>query len=142
MSKINFKEMATRLAGNSVGAVGGRVLSKKVLGNLSPTVKGLAMIALGSFGPAFAGKSGKGFIGDVGAGLTAAGAIELGEAFMPTLFEPSAPPVAGIGDEATWAEDNFENVAGFELENGGGVAGFELENGGGIAGPDATALDY
>jgi hypothetical protein len=112
MKKFNFKKIAMKAAGVSGGAVIG-VASNKLLGKFDPKIRGGAKILAGAILPEFASKSA--FVGDMGSGLIAIGAMELAESFIPGLG--ASAPVSGIGSDEEYITDNEYNLAGIDDEN-------------------------
>ena len=120
MKKFDFKKIGMNAAGVSTGAVGGQMLNKiGFVGNLKPVIRGALKIVAGAVLPELAPKNQ--FIGDVGNGVIAAGAID---AFSG--MTNNTAPVEGIeGDQ--FVEDQFvvdedidddnEEVSGLENEN-------------------------
>jgi hypothetical protein len=113
VKKMNFTKIASNVIGVSAGAVGGRILSKKVLSKVPAVLRGVGMVAVGAFGPSMLKMPDTESFGD---GLIAAGAIELAEKFIPTA-------ISGIGESDDEDGIDFEDegfiedpISGFEDE--------------------------
>jgi hypothetical protein len=94
--KIDFKKIATRVAGTAAGAVGAEIAGNKLMATMDPALRGGIKIALGAFAPALAPKVD--ILGDVGNGFIASGSIDLARKFIPAMMGSApAAPVQGIG---------------------------------------------
>ena len=118
MKKFDFKKIGMRIAGVSAGAVGGELLNKAhVIGNLSPTLRGGIKIVAGAVLPELMPK--QVFLGHIGDGLIAAGAIDT----YNGLTSPPVEGLEGIGDkfDDKFVVDNDYDVQGFDDDPINGV---------------------
>lgn len=113
MAKFDFKKAGMKILGIGAGAVGGEVLSAKLLPKMDPALRGGLKIAAGAFGPTFMKGKGSDLVSNIGDGLIASGAIELAKKFIPDLVNPVS--TAGVGllpeKENYVIDEDFEQVA-------------------------------
>ena len=133
--KIDFKMVATKMAGHATGAAVYTQINKLkfMKDQTNPQIKGFITAALGYIGiPMIAekmklgGKASKAdFISHVGEGVGIVGVMQLANAFVPgTATRPALfpqisgyeeNPVSGLG--LITEEDNMEGVAGYGDDN-------------------------
>ena len=125
MQKMNFKAIGTKLAGVTVGTIGGDILSNKLLpATMDAKIKGAILMLSGAVLPEFAKKVP--LIGDIGSGLIANGALVLGKAFLPSMV--SGVDNNGIGAEADSVvfDLNPDEVSGPNNDNAVGALDEEI----------------
>lgn len=108
LNKIDFGRAAMKTVAVGGSAFGTRLLSQKVLPNMNPIVKNVALVFLGAMVPAvFAPKNN--LAQDVGAGAIAAGAIGIGEQL--TNNAGGSESVQGVGNNAYVIEEDYMQVS-------------------------------
>lgn len=149
MAKINFKKVASRVAGVAAGTVAGDIAAARVAPNMNPIIKGVALIAVGAMMPEFAGKKGGELVQGLGDGIVASGARVLGQRFLPGMYATApAEQVSGIGadeERAFITDEGFSNLGNPDANPGLAGEGNELENAPGLAGAlgnDESDYDY
>lgn len=108
--KFNFQKNIMHAGGLAVGALGVKI-TDKMLGNLSPTVRGLAQIGVGLVAPVVLKAKAGSFVESVGDGMVAVGAYKMLE---------KIPALAGITDM-----DESIGETGYVIDEGTDISGVD-----------------